>query len=288
MILITGGSGFIGAEVVSSLLRTGREVRCLVRDPEVLTKRPNLAVCRGDITDMAAVEEAVEGCESIVHLAAVMKGGDADIFRANVTGTRNIARAAQKYGVKKFVFASTENVLPEKKDAYATSKMQAEDIVRELKEHVILRFSAAYGRGCRGNMRSLFNAIQGRKLIPVIGNGDNYIQPIFVADAARYAVNALDCGEGTFIAAGKQAVTMNDFIDRIASAFHKNVIKIHAPLSFVKAGAAVLACFGDRSITSAMVDYATLNRSHDISTTIKLLRHEPVNLEDGLRLTTAC
>jgi len=285
MILVTGGTGFVGREVVKELLNSGNKVRCIVRQRKSLPKHTNLDVVICDITDKKSVDNAVKGCKIIIHLAAVIDSNDNDLWKVNVKGTANLVDSAQRLGVDKLVFVSTENVLPNKKDSYAASKAAAEKIVERFKKHTILRLTAVYGKGCRGNMARLFCTISKRSFVPVLGRGNNRIQPIYISDAVRYVLSSMHHGSGTYLVGGLDSVSMNEFIESIADAMGKKVFKVHLPLwlvyPLVKAYSLLIKA---PRISPIQIYYARIDRTYDISRTIKFLKHRPLKLKDSLKL----
>jgi len=110
--LVTGSAGFIGSNVVRTLLEDGHDVRALHLPNEDLRNLRGLDVerVRGDVTDVAGMREAVRGCEVVFHLAAVyaLWTKDADIMhRVNVKGTENVLDAARAEGVRRVVHTSS-------------------------------------------------------------------------------------------------------------------------------------------------------------------------------------
>lgn len=120
-ILITGGSGFIGLWLTRSLLAKGAQVRVLDLKPdgplvnEILgNKAANVEWRAGDVSDGDAVAAAAEGCDALVHLAAVLTPAcQADPIRGaeiNLIGTLNIFEAAKKQGAASVVYMSSAGV----------------------------------------------------------------------------------------------------------------------------------------------------------------------------------
>ena len=108
--LVTGGSGFVGANLVTELLDRGHQVRSFDRAPYLLAAHPRLEVVQGDICDPQTVAAAVEGVDTIFHTAAIINlMGGASVtdeyrqrsFAINVNGTKNLVHAAQAAAVKK-------------------------------------------------------------------------------------------------------------------------------------------------------------------------------------------
>jgi 3beta-hydroxy-delta5-steroid dehydrogenase/steroid delta-isomerase len=119
-ILVTGGSGFVGANLVTELLDRGYEVRSFDRVPSPLPANPRLHVIEGDICDADTVAAAVDGIDTVFHTAAIidLTGGGAvskesrgRSFAVNVNGTQNLVHAAQAAGVKRFVYTASNSVV---------------------------------------------------------------------------------------------------------------------------------------------------------------------------------
>ncbi|CAN5737722.1 NAD-dependent 4,6-dehydratase LegB [soil metagenome] len=126
-VLVTGGEGFIGSTLVERLVREGADVRALVHynpfggagwlDPEV---HGDVRVLPGDVRDAERVFEAVEGCDVVFHLAALIGipysyVAPESYIQVNVTGTHNVARACLRAGVSRMVHTSTS-------EAYGTAR----------------------------------------------------------------------------------------------------------------------------------------------------------------------
>ncbi|HYR13300.1 MAG TPA: NAD-dependent epimerase/dehydratase family protein [Mycobacterium sp.] len=119
-VLVTGGSGFVGANLVTELLDRGHQVRSFDRAPSPLPAHPRLEVIEGDICDQRTVAAAVDGIHTVIHTAAIidlMGGGSVTeeyrqrSFAVNVTGTQNLVHAAQAAGVKRFVYTASNSVV---------------------------------------------------------------------------------------------------------------------------------------------------------------------------------
>ncbi len=119
-VLVTGGSGFVGANLVTELLDRGHRVRSFDRAPSPLPAHPRLEVIEGDICDQQTVAAAVDGIDTVIHTAAIidlMGGGSVTeeyrqrSFAVNVTGTQNLVHAAQAAGVKRFVYTASNSVV---------------------------------------------------------------------------------------------------------------------------------------------------------------------------------
>lgn len=119
-VLVTGGSGFVGANLVTELLDRGHEVRSFDRAPSPLPAHPRLQAIEGDICDARTVAAAVDGIDTIFHTAAIIDlMGGASVteeyrqrsFAVNVHGTENLVHAAQKSGVKRFVYTASNSVV---------------------------------------------------------------------------------------------------------------------------------------------------------------------------------
>lgn len=142
---ITGGTGFIGANVVRALLDDGHIVRALVRASSDLSNLVGLPVeqIEGDLADRDLCEK-IEGCEAVFHVAALYslwaKDGP-EIYRVNVEGTRNLLAAARKAGVARFIHTSSVAAIGVPKTdevATETTTTSIEELVSDYKKSKFL------------------------------------------------------------------------------------------------------------------------------------------------------
>ena len=247
MILITGASGFIGPKIVHALRAADRPVRCLVREPERATQLRawGCELAAGDVTDPESLRRAVEGCDAVIHLVAIITGTPQDFDRIMTRGTQALVAAASAAGVRRFVLMSALGTSEETKDLvpYYHSKWEMEQTVTGSGlEHVIFRPSFVFGRD-GGVLPTFVRLVRYAPAIPVIGPGTNRLQPIWVDDVAAYfsrAVHVEDAANRTFELGGPDVVTWNELYDRIKAVLGKRRAKIHLPFGLMRVNAALL------------------------------------------------
>lgn len=115
-VLVTGGTGFVGSRVVRRLVERGEQVRCLARSASPRSNLSGLAVevVVGDLQQPESLVRAVDGCETVYHIAADYRLWSRDpeeLYRSNVDGTRNLLAAAERVGVRRFVHCSSVGAL---------------------------------------------------------------------------------------------------------------------------------------------------------------------------------
>ena len=247
MILVTGGTGFVGPKIVHRLRAEDRPVRCLVRDPD---RAHALAawgceLTRGDVTDLVSIRRAAEGCEVVVHLVAIIQGKPEQFERVMVQGTRNVVEAAKEAGIRRFVHMSALGTSEETKDLslYFGSKWQMEQTVKGSGlEHVIFRPSFVFGKG-GGALKTFQRLVRLSPVIPVFGAGDQRVQPIWIDDVAEYYAAAIDRPEAAgriFELGGPDIVTYEELYDRIKRVLGKRRPKLHVPFGLMRVNAAIL------------------------------------------------
>jgi uncharacterized protein YbjT (DUF2867 family) len=247
VILVTGGTGFVGPKIVHALRAADRPVRCLVRDPE---RASDLAawgceLVQGDVTDPESVRRAVEGCDVVVHLVAIIQGKPEDFERVMTQGTRNVVEATKASGIRRFVLMSALGTSEETKGLapYFRSKWEMEQTVKGSGlEHVIFRPSFVFGKD-GGALQTFMRVVRWSPVIPVFGPGDQRIQPIWVENVAAYYEAAIDRPEAanrTFELGGPDIVTWEELYDRIKRILGKRRSKMHVPFGLMRVGASVL------------------------------------------------
>jgi UDP-glucose 4-epimerase len=219
-VLVTGGAGFIGSAMVRHLCKEGFEVRAFdLSDTfkEYKTRLPEEAeVYRGSILDMNDLLNATEGCDNVVHLAAMLGVKKTETKRLeclniNILGTINVLEACVKDNVKKVLFSSSSEVYGEQrevpiteanpvnpKSVYAITKLAAEEYLRAYHKRYglnfsIVRFFNVYGPDQVAEFvmpRFIKNVIEGRP--PTIyGKGVQIRAFCYMDDAVKGATLAL-------------------------------------------------------------------------------------------------
>lgn len=251
-ILITGGAGFIGSNLVDALVARGKRVRVL--DNFSAGKRSNVPdderveLIEGDVADQAVVRRAVKGCQAVVHLAAVASvqaSVDDPIatHQSNLVGTLNVCEAMREEGVRRVVFASSAAIYGNNGEGtsidedtpkapltpYAADKLASEhylDFYRRQHglEPVIFRFFNIFGprqdpSSPYSGVISIFieRAQQGQP-IAVFGDGEQTRDFLYVGDLVEILMQALDSAEieaGAVNVGLNQATSLNQLLAAI-------------------------------------------------------------------------
>lgn len=226
-VLVTGGAGFIGGYTVPLLVERGYRVRVFDNmyraDPVVLAAQaedPAIEIVEGDVRYPDSVARAVDGCESVIHLAALAINKSVaepvESVEVNLNGSQHVFAASAAAGVRRVVFASSASVYGEPqrlpmheddplnpKTPYCVSKLASEHLLRfyertEGLDWNVLRFFNVYGPGQRTDayyttVVLVFVERLLRGEAPVIdGSGDQTMDFVHVHDVARSVVAALD------------------------------------------------------------------------------------------------
>lgn len=210
-VLVTGGTGFVGSHLVEALIRSGRNVSCLVRDPNRLRwlKGQDVRLVQGDCGDPESLEDAVKDCSVVFHLAGLTKARrPSDYYTVNHLGTRNILEACRaNQNIRKFVLVSSLAAAGPSPDGrpvrdadpprpvsdYGRSKLLAEQEAHRHEDAlsiVILRPSAVYGPRDT-DMFELFRWAK-RGITLEIAGGERFINPCYVGDLVEAILLAAD------------------------------------------------------------------------------------------------
>jgi UDP-glucose 4-epimerase len=253
-VLVTGGSGFIGSHVVEKLLDQGIEARVLdMKDP--LMGGP-VELIRGSLTDPEVVEQAVDGCDAVIHLAAIANVDD--VLRdpawseaVNTRGTLNVLEASRKAGVGRVVYASTiwvysdceEQSVDERtrpaapSHVYTATKLAGELYCKSYQElygldYTILRFGIPYGPRARdgGVIRAFVERALAGEPLTVAGNGEQSRRFVYVEDLADGTVKGLQpqAANRVYNLAGRQSVSILQVAETVQSVLGAGEI-VHVP-----------------------------------------------------------
>ncbi|MCV7289337.1 NAD-dependent epimerase/dehydratase family protein [Mycolicibacterium wolinskyi] len=271
-VLVTGGSGFVGANLVTELLDRGHAVRSFDRAPSPLPDHAGLEVITGDICDPDTVAAAVEGIDTVFHTAAIIDlMGGASVteeyrqrsFAVNVGGTENLVHAAQQAGVKRFVYTASNSVvmggqhivdgdetLPYTdrfNDLYTETKVVAEKFV--LGQNGVsdmltcsIRPSGIWGRGDQTMFRKVFESVLAGHVKVLVGRkstllDNSYVHNLihgFILAAQHLVPGGTAPGQAYFINDG-EPVNMFEFARPVIEACGHKLPRVRVPGRLVHA-----------------------------------------------------
>ncbi len=291
MILITGGTGFVGKNLIKELLKDDRSVRCLVRNPQRAAElgKAGCELVRGDVTDASSVLEAVTPpVDTVIHLVGILVESSKAKFRdVHVEGTRNVVSACRSRGVKRYVHVSALGTRKDAASVYHRTKWEAEEIVRSSGlAYTIFRPSVIFGAEDRFT-NVLGCAIRLSPLIMVPGGGRNRMQPVFVKDVVAALASSVAMPEAhgrVFELGGPDVFTFDSIVDAVAATLGKKRRKLHVPMPLARLGAAFLeATLASPPITRdalLMLEEDNVTEKNALPTDFGIT---PTTLADGMR-----
>jgi len=293
-VLVTGGTGFVGPHVVHALRAREVPVRALVRDPSRATRLAawGVELVRGDVTDPASLATACAGADVVVHLVSIIKGSRADFERIMSQGTRNLVAAAEGAGVRRIVLASALGVDEATKDSvpYYAAKWEMERAVTASSlEHVIFRPSFVFGRD-GGVLPTFLRLGRLAPVTPIVGPGTQRLQPIWIEDLAEYFARATsEPVQGrTFEVGGPDAVTWNEFWQRVRRALGGRRPSVHVPFGLMRLQATLTERLPGAPVTRDQLTMLALGDNVVTDTSaVETFQMALVPLDEQLRRATA-
>lgn len=221
-VLVTGGLGFIGRHTVRELVAEGHTVRIVDTanaESGFLEAYREVDFVKGDIRDPHTASVTLQGCDAVIHLAAMSRSGPStpaweECVTTNINGTANLLHHSILQGVQRFVYAGsstfygnqrgphTTDMRSDYLNFYGLSKGVGEDLVRQFHKHfglnaIILRYFNVYGPGQPavgeyGLVMGIFSraALKGER-VEIHGDGNQVRDFVHVLDVARANVASL-------------------------------------------------------------------------------------------------
>jgi nucleoside-diphosphate-sugar epimerase len=315
-ILITGGNGFLGRNLIKALQERGDSARVLALSTEdtAWLEECGVAVYRGDIRDPDVLAVPMRGVDTVFHLAGMMGlwRSMQDYYAVNVTGTENVCRAALTSGVRRLVHVSswtvygmnlgrpvTENdPLEPLNEPYTITKAEGDRLVQRMiaEEHLpatIVRPGTIFGPGDRLNFGRTTDRISAGKN-PIIGSGRNALPLVYVTDVVQ---GLLRCAEieravgQAYNISNDQPLTQEEFLLAIAQELDLAPPRLHIPYyaAYATAGVAERAAKIMRSqeplVTRHGITLFGADNRHSIDKARRDLGYAPqVSLREGVRL----
>ncbi len=293
-VLVNGGTGFIGRAAAAVLLERGHSVRILSRAGRAagFPQSPRLESVRGDVLDPASLANPLAGCDAVVH-AVQFPGHPIENPRKGYTyerfdgeGTANAIGAAKRAGVSRFVYLSGAGVRPDRREPWFRAKHRAEEALRASgMPWTIFRPSWVYGPGDRSLNRFVTFA---RRLpfVPVIGGGEERVQPIYIgdlADVVAAAAGRADAEGRIFEAGGPEILSMNEIIRTMLRVLGFRRPLVHHPVWMMKAVASVLRLLPNPPLSPAAIDFIRQENLVDARPMEETFAIRLKTLEEGLK-----
>jgi len=241
VILLTGATGTVGSALLRRLTMDGRPVRALVRDQRRLgDQRVRVQIALGDLADPPSFRNALRGVDTVVHLAAAIRDQPrGSIEELNALATLRLVRAAERAGVRRFVFFSAMNASHHSRTRFFRAKALAEDAVEASDlETTVFRPSIVYTPG--DPWLTLLGRMSRLPAMPVSGSGRALYQPIWAEDVADAVMNALAASNSAYELAGPEVLSYDDIVRAVLRAGHRRRRLVHVPLPAVRASLKLL------------------------------------------------
>ena len=249
VVLVTGGTGFLGRRVVRELLERGHQVRLLVHTPgtERMFSHRQVEVQYGSVRDPVALSSAFYDVESVVHLVGVIRPTRRDSFEnVHREGTANVLAAAKEAGARHFLHVSVIGAANDRSYPYLYTKWQGEqEVLNGGIPYTIFRPSMLFGEGDEF-LNALAGLVRLFPLVPVIGSGKNRLHPLAADDLARCIAITLgreDLKGRTLDLGGAERLSYNQLVSEVAKAMGKRRLRFHLPVWLMYAVTAVSQVF---------------------------------------------
>lgn len=285
---VTGASGFVGGHALTALKHAGHEAKGLARKD-------------APTWDEGSLRRLLEGTEGVVHAASVVHKPTTpaeEYTRFNVEGTRALLEAARTAGVRRFVFVSSIKVYGETPGGlidermavtpeghYARTKAEAEALVLEASDlrPVVLRLCPVYGRGDKGNVRTMIRAIAGHRFF-VPGDGSSRKSIVHVSTVSDVVCAAARSeATGVLVVADNQTPTIRELADAIAARLVRRR-PLSIPTSLLRGAASLVGRAAriagsstqisgtliDKAMTSSICDPSRVERELGVSCHVDL------------------
>lgn len=280
LIVVVGGRGVIGGAIVSRLREAGHRVITVGHDASMIGSEYRYA----DMLRAETLAPAVEGADVVVQSAnfptyPIEKPARHQTFLAfDGVGTERLVEAARAAGARRYVFISGVGTSPDSAKPYFQALWRGEHAVaRAGLESVCIRPTLVYGPRDRG-LNRILAAARRLPVVPVLGDGRQMHQPVFVNDVAELVSRAVGprAPQGTFQIGGPDRMTLDSLLRTLFRSADVRAQLVHVPLLLARFGAAALERLPGSLLTTAAVDFLAEDFVADVA---------PVRSAFGLTLT---
>jgi NADH dehydrogenase len=292
-IVVTGGTGFIGREVVERLLASpGDEVVVTTRDPEKDYWAGRVQLVQAFAGDPISLGKAFTRADVVVHAIQFPNHPVEDPSKGRTyletdgRGTEVAAKTARKLGVRRFVYLSGAGAGQGRPQPWFRAKDMAEAAIRETgMEHALLRPSWIYGPRDR-SMNRFVTFCRRLPFVPVIGDGKTTVSPISVKDVARCVAECVrreDAKDKALDLGGPERLTMDQIIRTIQKVIGRRRPLVHHPVGLMKLLSKPMQLLPEPPLSPTAIDFIVQEVVVDPRPAMEYLGFAFTRLEDGLR-----
>jgi NADH dehydrogenase len=290
MILVTGGTGFVGRHLVRELMAQGRPVRLLLNEARAQRlpweNPPEVVV--GSILNDEALFQATTGVHVIIHLENALWWGRArDLERIELAGTRALITAARSARVGRIITLSQLGATPASAYPLLRTKGQVEEVVRNSGlAYTILRPGLVFGEddAFYNHLAMLLRANPFVFFLP--GGGDVVLHPLYIGDLVQALIGCLDridTVDGAFEIGGPEYITLGDLVSTIQRVSGASRAVVHVPPYLMRWSSRFFSLVLRRNIvTEQWLDITAANRTARIGNLYQHFGIRPARLEDTL------
>ena len=291
MILLTGGTGFIGRSLTRQLVETGRQVRILLRpSPRTPTLPPGVPVevAVTGLSDVRGLRAAMRGVDTVYHLAGgEAAGGRANLQAVDIEGTRNLAEAAADAQVERIFYLS--HLGADRAAGFPVQKAKgiAEEYIRKSGlPFTILRGSILFGPGdsFTTGLAMLLAAAPG--ILPLPSKGETLVQPLWVEDLVTCLTWALDAPETvgqTYEVGGSEYISLREVVRTVMEVTRQPRLLVNWPTQSMRLLTIIIESVFPRFPTSIFwMDYLAINRTCPVDTVPRVFGLMPARFTSRL------
>jgi len=251
MILVTGGTGFIGKALIRHLVDNGYKVRTLIRPSQESPRLPKgipIEVAVASFNDLRGLRAAMVGIDTVYHLAGVERRGvRADLLETDIQGTRALVNSAVEAGVDRFFTVS--HLGADRASAYPVFKAKAiaeEHIRRSGIDYTILRTAIVFGPG-DGFTTGIAQLLYGLPFILLLPRGgETLIQPFWVEDLVTcltWALDEDDTRKQVYEIGGPEFLSLREVVENVMQAIGVRRVIVSAHPYFLRTLPVILEYF---------------------------------------------